>query len=131
MNSGASQPFMRTVTRRPAVEQKVLAILRGDGPAQDGRTPQRPPRLSERDQALFDALRDQAQAQGLHIRAPGAPFIHDDELRLLAWLAQGQRLSRDLEAVAKDRTFLALILDCSLSLKGLGLQLPARSLVNL
>ena len=135
--SGISQPFMRTVSRRPGVEQKVLAILRGQDvpPPDEGQLPRRPPphapRLSPRDQQLFDRLRDQARGRGLRIRLAGAPFIHEDELKLLAWLAHGQRLSRDLDIIVADRMFLDLMLDCALVLEKLGLHLPARSLVNL
>lgn len=136
MTDGVSQPFMRTVSRRPGVEQKILTILRGEAaPPEDARRlarrmPPPPPKLPAKDKALFERLREQARSHGLSIRVAGAPFIHDDELRLLAWLAHGQRLSRDLDAIVADRDFLDLILDCALVLERLGLHLPARSLVN-
>ena len=133
MSSGVSQPFMRSVSRRPFVEQKVLAILRGDPSAGASDAPairNPPPRLSQDDQRLFDDLRVAIAARNLHIRAAGAPFIHDDELKLLAWLAHAQRLTGDLESVDPDAVFLSLLLDCSHVLDRLGLRLPPRSLVN-
>ncbi|MBH1991421.1 MAG: hypothetical protein I8H86_00885 [Sphingomonadaceae bacterium] len=131
-----SQPFLRAVSRRPSIEQKVLTILRGDQSSIDGdqrlirRQTHGPVSLSAQDWTLFQHLRDRARAHGMRIRMPSAPFVHDDELQLLAWLAHGQRVSGDQEPADVEQGFLDLILDCSRVLDRRGLRLPPRSLLN-
>lgn len=127
-----SQPYMRAMPRRPAVEQKILTIIRAATQRierDDENGGQRAPRMSAH-AALFEALSREAAARALHIRAPDAPFVHEDELRLLAWLAVAQRMAGIPAPLEQDPSFFDLILDCARQLGELGLKLPPRSMIN-
>ncbi len=93
-----SAPFSPiALRRRPALERRALAMLRGgdqnfhadnDAPASE------PSRQAAKSRALFFAeLRRAAARHGIAVQPPGSRLVGEGEMLLLAWLAQEQRVS--------------------------------------
>lgn len=124
------------MVRRPAVEQRVIALLRGDPlfGVEDRRSSNRPAYdahlFDPHDVELFALLSRHAIGRGLHIRSSGAPYVHDDELHIIAWLAVAQRLAAAPEELSHDPALLNLVFDCAKRLSSVGLKLPPRSMVH-
>lgn len=83
------------VRRRSLAERRVLALLRGNGEAPQG--------------SRFSKLRGSAVACSLTIHPPDAPYLSGDELLLLGWLAQAQRIANASIAMPDDPALAAAI----------------------
>ena len=107
------------VKRRSCIEQRVVRILRGD---------------QTDDRALFvyreqfGRLRDLAHRAGMRINAPGTAWLGDDELMLLACLAQAQRVLGYTRSFHSDATLTLTIVHCAGTLNALGLHMPPLTL---
>ena len=102
----------RSLRRRPRVERRVLAMLRGENDR-------------SRDDPLVAAvarLRHLARRKGLVIQDPGALYLGDDELTLLSWVAAAQRVAAAHLRPA-DRCLAAIIARCASLLEEAGLRL--------
>ncbi|MFA7603365.1 MAG: hypothetical protein WCY29_10190 [Novosphingobium sp.] len=121
-----------SLRRRGHVERKVLRLIRGDsraGPAAstmrrtDGRGG--PDAAPTPDQlALFADLRDRATRYGLHIQAPDNSYVGADELRLLGWLAERQRVAGWSSAIHADEALTRAVVRCAAMLTAAGMRLP-------
>ncbi|MPT49320.1 MAG: hypothetical protein E2598_13040 [Sphingobium sp.] len=106
--------FTRLVLRRRSgVEQRVVRMMRGDD-------------NSETDIyiAQFSRLRGLAAKNGLVIQKPGAPYLSMDELSLLGWLAQSQRVLGYTRSFHSDMALTLNIVHCAGTLNAMGIHLP-------
>jgi hypothetical protein len=102
----------RSLRRRPRIERRVLAILRGEND----------PFLDHQHAAAFTRLRVLASRQGLIIQDADARYLGDDELTLLSWLAAAQRVAvRHLRP--QNRRLAAVLTRCAVLLEKAGLRL--------
>lgn len=108
-----------TLNRRSCTEQRVIRMLRGD---------QTEDRALFVYQEQFARLRDLAHRVGLHINVPGTAWLGADELLLLAWLAQAQRVAGYTRSFHSDATLRLTIVHCAGTLNALGVQLPPLTL---
>ena len=128
------------VRRRTEVERYVLMLLRG-GEAEPGvefadagqakaRAARRDkrPRPSEAHRQSFAALRETAIACGLSVQPPQSPYLAEDELRLLGWLAQAQRMEGLDAAGPRQPQLLAALTGCAHPIDTLGLRLSPLTL---
>jgi hypothetical protein len=89
------------VHRRSLKEREALGLLRGrEGGEREGELA-----------ACFAQLRESAVREGMIVFPPNAPYISGDEMTLLSWIAQAQRMGWQREAV--DPRFAALIAQCA------------------
>ncbi len=102
----------RTLHRRPRIERRVLAILRGadlvDGDAEKSNA--------------FRRLRHIAARKDMEILSPQTRYLGDDELTLLAWLAAAQRINA-ADMLPADRCLFAVIARCARLLEEADLKL--------
>src|SRR3546814_6137406 len=83
-----TMPLSRLALRRRSLaEQKAIRMIRGERSRRYGD----PAAYASQ----FKRLRTLAAKNGLAIRVPGAPYPGEDEMRILAWLAQTQRRSEE------------------------------------
>lgn len=121
--------------RRTHVERKVLALLRGEDETGSAALPNstRPswnkaPHAPAPPQVVYFAdLRRMAQGEGLVVRPAGSPYLDPDELRLLSWLAEMQRVAT-INTLPNDLGFVVALARCAGMLDGLGLHLSALTL---
>src|SRR3546814_9697595 len=79
-----TMPLSRLALRRRSLaEQKAIRMIRGERSRREGD----PAAYASQ----FKRLRTLAAKNGLAIRVPGAPYLGEDEMRILAWLAHTQR----------------------------------------
>lgn len=127
------------VRRRTEVERYVLTLLRGgepeaDGIATSGLTRARGIRRDSRPKparthiTAFAALRTAALAGGLSVQPPESPYLGEDELRLLGWLAQAQRLEGLATSGPPQPSLLEALTICAQVLDSLGLRLSPLTL---
>lgn len=102
----------RLLRRRPRIERRVLALLRGETD----------PLLDGHDVNAFVRLRHLARRKGLVIHEAEVPYLGDDELTLLSWLAASQRIAATHLRPA-DRCLAAIITRCGIALQQAGLML--------
>lgn len=76
--------------------------------------------------AVFAKLRSLARGNGLAIRDPAAQFVDEDELLLLRWIAQSQRVAGLRSPYRLDERLRKIIGDCGEILELAGLRLPLR-----
>jgi len=119
--------------RRTHVERKVLALLRGED------TPPLPvkARRLRRDSVVsvapsvharyFTELRRLAVEHGLAVQPSATPFVNMDELRLLAGLAEAQRIASS-GAGFDDPALAMAVARCAGLLDGMGLRLSPLTL---
>lgn len=105
--------------RRSFTEQRVIRMLRGD------QTDDRALFLYE---AQFGRLRDLAHRAGMRVNVPGTTWLGSDELLLLAWLAQAQRVLGYTKSFHRDATLTLTVVHCAGTLNALGIQLPPLTL---
>lgn len=105
------------IRRRPLAERRVLDYLRDDSysPREANRLPCALPFFQLRNLALFNALR-------IHPRS--APFVGQDELQLLGWIARAQRFRGNEAVFHPDDRLTRSIFHCAGILTGLGIVLP-------
>ena len=101
--------------RRSFIEQRVIRMLRGD------QTDDQALFLYE---AQFGRLRDLAHRAGMRVNVPGATWLGRDELSLLAWLAQAQRVLSYTKSFHRDAMLTLTVVHCAGTLNALGIQLP-------
>lgn len=123
---------MLAVRRRSGVERRALLLLRGSDEAAIGCAvteirPRRDKRaLPSTSQALYFAeLRRAATVAGLSIQSPAAPYVNGDELRLLGWIAECQRVSGQSGTMPTEPTLVMMIARCAGMLDALDLRLPS------
>lgn len=114
--------------RRPFVERRALALVRGGGGERDIAQSQSsgrrrgavvlPPALAH----CFMELRGLALHHGFIILRPEAPFMGADEHRLLAWLASAQRVFDPCAQAHTEPAFRAAIMRCAGLLGDMGLR---------
>jgi len=80
--------------------------------------------------AQFGKLRALATKNGLAVQSPDAPFLSPDELRLLAWLAQAQRVLGYTRLFHPDALLTLTVVHCAGTLDALGVHLPALTLCS-
>lgn len=102
----------RILRRRPRIEQRVLAILRG-GEILELRAGRPDP---------FNRLRQIAERKGYVILSIGAGYLGDDELTLLGWIAAAQRTTAT-HLQSPDRCLRAALRRCAIALEEEGLRL--------
>ncbi|WP_237829940.1 hypothetical protein [Sandaracinobacteroides sayramensis] len=109
--------------RRSHVERKALALLRGGtiGLSSGERSP------AAAQLRAFADLRRLAEHNGLVVRPVDSPWVGADELRLLAWLAEAQRVAGHRSA-PDDPALLIAIARCAGLLEGLRLRLTPLTL---
>jgi hypothetical protein len=119
--------------RRTHVERKVLALLRGEDvpplpvkarrPGRDGAISVSPSVHTR----YFAELRRLAAEHGLAVQSPATPFVSADELRLLAGLAEAQRIVGS-GAGFDDPALAMSVTRCAGLLDGMGLRLSPLTL---
>ena len=87
-----SAPFSPiALRRRPALERRALAMLRGDEQhfhADEDARASEPSRQAAKSQALFFAeLRRVAARHGITVLPPGSRLVGEGEMLLLTWLS--------------------------------------------
>lgn len=102
----------RSLRRRPRVERRVLAMLRGENEASS----------DDLFVAAFARLRHLAPRKGPQIQHPGALYLGDDELTLLSWIAAVQRIAA-VHLRPADCCLAAIITRCASLLEEAGLRL--------
>jgi len=107
----------RSLRRRPRIERRVLAILRGEDD----------PLLNGNPDNAFVRLNHLARRKGLVIHAADNVYLGDDELSLLSWLAASQRASAQHLRPA-DHCLAAVIRRCADLLDDAGVRLYPLSL---
>lgn len=118
--------------RRPALERRALAMLRGDEqhfqPHED--TPaSEPSRQAAKSQALFFAeLRRVAARHGIAVQPPGSRLVGEGEMLLLTWLAQEQRITSQGRAIPADPLLIAAVARCAGLLDAMGIHLGPNTL---
>ncbi|WP_395396591.1 hypothetical protein WBP07_28355 [Novosphingobium sp. BL-8A] len=106
----------RPISRRPRVERQVIALLRGED------TTLIKPRC-------LVQLRHLADSRGITVLPPGANYLSNSELTLLAWIAAAQRTAyRAL--FPPDPIIASLVERCALRLCKDGLLLQPFSLYS-
>lgn len=105
--------------RRSAIEQRVVRILRGEA-TDDPALPLY--------QDQFERLRELVRRTGLKIHLPGSAWLGADELKLLSWLAQAQRVVGYTRPFHRDSVLTLTVVHCAGTLNALGIHLPAISL---
>lgn len=105
--------------RRSAVEQRVMRLMRGDHTREGAFCG-----------AQFSRLRGLAAKNDLAIQKPDAPFLTADELRLLGWLAQAQRVLGYRQMFHSDAMLTLTIVHCAGTLDAMGLHLPPLALCH-
>lgn len=120
--------MLLALRNRPHTERRVLMLLRGapvpfavTHHVRDMSDPT-PAQLRR-----FADLRRAALAYGLVIQSPEKPYVGKDELRLLAWLAEAQRVAGPHTAPDAPNVRAALAA-CAALLDGMGLRLSALTL---
>jgi hypothetical protein len=102
----------RILRRRPRIEQRVLALLRGGEVLEE--------RQGRPD--TFRRLRQIAGRKGYVILSASAGYLGDDELTLLGWIAAAQRTTAS-HLQRADRCLLAALQRCAVVLEEEGLRL--------
>jgi len=125
--TGIPRPARLALRRRSSVEQRVIRLIRGEAG-------------QEVDAALvlgaqFGKLRDLAMRNALVIHSPGTPYLSLNELTLLGWLAQAQRVAAYRQSFHPDAMLTMTVVHCAGTLDALGLRLslppsPASSRVE-
>ncbi len=113
------RPARLSMRRRTFAEQRALRLIRGEE--------------SERTALYagqFGKLRGLAAKNGLAIQSPGCPYLTADELRLLAWLAQAQRVLGYTRAFHQDATLTLTVVHCAGTLDAIGVRLPSLAMCN-
>jgi len=114
---------------RPLVERRTLMLLRGAPLTASGQSrrirdmPEPTPAQVRR----FAELRRAAEDYGLAIQPPERPYVGNDEVRLLAWLAEAQRIASPDTAPHTPVLRTALVA-CAALLDGMGLRLSPLTL---
>lgn len=87
--------MLLALRNRPHAERRALMLLRGETLAVVGRSRRTRTELIPNTEQLcrFADLRRAAGEYGLAIQSPAMPYVGKDELRMLAWLAEGQRIA--------------------------------------
>lgn len=126
---GRAEPTPALVRRRPLVERRVLLFLRGeaDGLGHWDTADDFPDNQADRrcHVAAFALLRGLAARNALKVQAPSAPFVREDELQLLSWIARAQRVRGMEDDFHEDTRLTRSIFLCAGILTGLGICLPA------
>ena len=112
---GSPRRTTMALKRRSFIEQRVIRMLRGD------QTDDRALFLYE---AQFGRLRDLAHRAGMRVNVPGTSWLGRDELSLLAWLAQAQRVLSYTKSFHRDAMLTLTVVHCAGTLNALGIQLP-------
>ncbi|MET4898741.1 hypothetical protein RN629_16595 [Sphingomonadaceae bacterium jetA1] len=120
---------MRLALRnRPDRERRVLSLLRGaalDMVPRSRRDGEAVPRAEHL--RCFAHLRRVAGEHGLAIQPPGLPYVGNDELRLLSWLAEAQRVT-GFATMPRQPELRAALLRCAGLLDGMGMRLAPLTL---
>lgn len=115
------------VRRRTGLERRVLLLLRGGGTTativSGGPQPRRDRRLRSDSADHFAQLRHLATIHGLAILPPAAPYMSGDEVLLLGWIAQAQRVVSPTLTMPRDRALVAVVVRCAEALDAGGLRL--------
>ena len=128
-----SAPFSPiALRRRPALERRDLAMLRGDEQhfhADEDARASEPSRQAAKSQALFFAeLRRVAARHGITVLPPGSRLVGEGEMLLLTWLAQEQRITSHGRAIPADPLLIAAVARCAGLLDALGIHLGPNTL---
>lgn len=121
--------MLLALRNRPHAERRALMWLRGDPLTGASRTravreiPDPTPAQLRR----FADLRRIAGDHGLAIQSPGMPYVGKDELRLLAWLAEGQRVAGP-STMPDAPELAAAIVACAALMDGMNLRLSPLTL---
>jgi len=122
-----------SVRRRSLAERRALALLRGENmpsPAiEAGRSNRARPALGLKPahRRYFVDLRRLAEQHGLTVQPPATPFISVEEMTLLSWLAEAQRISYS-DCARDDPRLVAAVARCAGMLDGIGLRLSPLTL---
>lgn len=107
------------VRRRTTAEQRALRMIRGE----DDASP-----VSSLHHAQFGKLRARAERNGFQIQAASVPYLGSDELRLLGWLAEAQRVASYARSFHPDAMLSMMLVHCAGTLDALGIRLPAHAM---
>lgn len=126
-----ASPTTMALRRRSAMERRVLMLVRSGGGEEATRavTAIRPRRHSRplppspRPTHCFAELRNAAKAVGLAIQPIDAPYMTSEELLLLGWLAQAQRVAVPSIDTSRDPALRLAIIRCAALLDAGGLRL--------
>lgn len=113
------KPTAMALRRRSFAEQRVVRMLRGD-PTDD--------RASFVYEEQFRRLRELAARSGLRVKEPGTAWLGSDELLMISWLAQAQRVLGYTRQFHPDGTLTLTVVHCAGTLNALGIQLPPLTL---
>ncbi len=113
------RPTAMALKRRSIAEQRVIRMLRGE-PTDD--------RAQFVYQGQFGRLRDLVEQVGMRVSAPGTVWLGANELLLLSWLAQAQRVLGYTRPFHSDATLNLTVVHCAGTLNALGIQLPSLTL---
>jgi hypothetical protein len=122
--------MMRLALRnRPDRERRVLFLLRGAAPDMAPRSRRHRDDPAPRAEHLrcFAHLRRVAGEHGLAVQPPDLLYVHVDELRLLSWLAEAQRVA-GFATMPREPELRAAILRCAGLLDGMGMRLAPLTL---
>jgi hypothetical protein len=123
--------MLTALRHRPHAERRVLMLLRGGLLTASlwSRRINDMPEPTPAQLRRFADLRRVALAYGLAIQPPERPYVGEDELRLLAWLAEAQRIAGpDTAPDAPDLR--AALAACAALLDGMGLRLTPLTLMG-
>ncbi len=109
------RPARLALRRRSAAEQRVIRLIRGD--AGQG------PDAAAIPTAQFARLRDLAARNALMIHPPGTGWLSPNELTILGWLAQAQRIAGYRRDFHPDATLTMTVVHCAGTLDALGVRL--------
>lgn len=114
--------------RKSALERKLLLLLRGNdgaGLALDHDSHRDDAPAGQGVPRAFAALRKQAAAARFEIRPVASSMVSPDELRLLGWIAESQRVAHMSLPYEAHRMLVDDILRCGAELTRIGIRVPA------
>lgn len=112
-------PNTMAVRRRSGMERRVLLLIRSGGEesgrlvstTRAGRDRLPTPSLQRTD--CFAELRDAAKTARLAIQPIASPYMSNDELLLLGWLAQAQRVAMPTIDMPRDPALKLAVVRCA------------------
>ena len=131
--SPVTSQMAMAIRRRDPVERRILMLVRGADRASQrrpGATPNELRLLQTEEFARIAELGRLAIERGLEIQQPEAPYVSQDELLLLGWLAEAQRTAPSVLTPSPSLALQAAILAAAETLNMLGWWLPPLTLYS-
>lgn len=122
-----TQAVIGPLHRRPALERGIVRLLRGAPAAADYFNDRGVAASEERSveplSGDFARLRESAQLAGFELLAPDARFVSEDEIDLVGWIGESQRMGHAIYRYGLAPDVARGIVRCGARLTMLGLRL--------